>query len=64
MHRLSLILRENRFKNGGVDFSTVEYKFILDDRKYPAKVIEKKSTPATQLIEEFMLITIKRLPNI
>ena len=61
MHRLSLILRENRFKNGGVDFSTVEYKFILDDRKYPAKVIEKKSTPATQLIEEFMLITNKTI---
>ncbi|HPD34237.1 MAG TPA: RNB domain-containing ribonuclease, partial [Candidatus Kapabacteria bacterium] len=59
MHRLSLILRENRFKNGGVDFSTVEYKFILDDNKYPLKVIERKSTPATQLIEEFMLITNK-----
>ena len=61
MHRLSLILRENRFKNGGVDFSTVEYKFILDDNKYPLKVIERKSTPATQLIEEFMLITNKTI---
>jgi len=61
MHRLSLILLENRFRNGGVDFSTVEYKFILDDNKYPLKVIERKSTPATQLIEEFMLITNKTI---
>lgn len=61
MYKLSLILRQNRFKNGGVDFNTVEYKFILDENGYPIKMIEKKSTPATQLIEEFMLITNKTI---
>lgn len=59
MHKLSQLLKTIRFKNGGVDFNTVEYKFILDENSNPGKMLEKKSTPATQLIEEFMLITNK-----
>ncbi|MEN6295158.1 MAG: ribonuclease R [Chloroherpetonaceae bacterium] len=59
MNQLAKILRQNRLKNGGVDFRTLEYQFVLDENYYPIKMLEKKSTPATQLIEEFMLITNK-----
>ncbi len=59
LHKLSRILRENRFRNGGVDFQSMEIKFILDNDKNPIKAIPKTSTPSTQLVEECMLLANK-----
>ncbi len=57
LYELSEILRKNRFKNGGIDFSTREYKFVLDENKYPIDVKVKETTKSTSLVEECMLIT-------
>ncbi len=59
LYKLSVQLRKKRFEEGGINFSTVEYKFILDAEKFPVQVIEKEATAATQLVEEFMLLANK-----
>ena len=49
-------LRERRFKNGAVKFDREELHFDIDDNGKPTRCYFKKSTDATQLIEEFMLL--------
>lgn len=56
LHGLASMLRNKRFKTGGIDFTTQEYKFILDENKIPKEVEVKTTTPATSLVEECMLI--------
>ncbi len=58
LHSLASALRKKRLRQG-LDLETVEVKFILDDNKYPVKAILKGSTPATNLIEECMLMANK-----
>lgn len=59
LHKLAELFRKKRFQKGGVNFNTTEYKFVLDNDKFPIKVYEKKSTQATKLVEEFMLFANK-----
>lgn len=59
LNKLAKILRKERFKKGGVNFQTVEFKFKLNQEKYPIEVIEKQSTDSTKLVEEFMLLANK-----
>jgi ribonuclease R len=59
LHQLSVQLRENRFALGGVDFESIEVKFELDENKNPIKAEPRKSTPATKLVEECMLLANK-----
>jgi ribonuclease R len=56
LDKLAKTLRAKRFSSGGINFHSVEFKFKLDDEKFPVEVKEKKSTEATQLVEEFMLL--------
>ena len=49
-------LRERRFKNGAVRFDREELHFDIDEEGKPTRCYFKKSTDATQLIEEFMLL--------
>lgn len=63
LYKLSRILRENRFRNGGIDFESMEIKFILDDDKNPVKAIPKVPTASTQLVEECMLLANKTIAN-
>ena len=49
-------LRERRFKNGAVKFDREELHFDIDEEGHPTRAYFKKSTDATQLIEEFMLL--------
>lgn len=53
---LAKILRTRRFKAGGIEFDTTETKFILDENKYPVDVKLRRTTDATSLVEECMLI--------
>lgn len=48
-------LREKRFSHGGINFETVEVRFVLDEDKNPISAYLKESNIATQLIEECML---------
>ncbi len=49
-------MRERRFKSGAVKFDREELHFDIDDEGHPTRCYFKKSTLATQLIEEFMLL--------
>ena len=49
-------LRERRFSNGAVKFDREELHFDIDEKGRPTRCYFKKSTLATQLIEEFMLL--------
>ncbi|MCS7176286.1 MAG: ribonuclease R [Candidatus Kapabacteria bacterium] len=55
LHRLAQTLRERRFREGGIDFETVELRFQLDESGFPLEVIPKQRTEATSLVEECML---------
>ncbi len=49
-------LRDRRFQNGAVKFDREELHFDIDEKGRPTRCFFKKSTLATQLIEEFMLL--------
>jgi ribonuclease R len=49
-------LRERRYENGAVKFDREELHFDIDENGKPTRCFFKKSTLATQLIEEFMLL--------
>ena len=56
LDRLAKKLRERRFKGGAVKFDREELHFDIDQDGKPTRAYFKKSTDATQLIEEFMLL--------
>lgn len=49
-------MRKQRFKNGAINFSSVEVRFKLDETGKPIGIVVKESKEAHQLIEEFMLL--------
>jgi ribonuclease R len=55
LQRLAVTLRRRRFEEGGIDFSTTELRFELDNDGNPVRAYLKGSTPATRLVEECML---------
>ncbi|MCS6966558.1 MAG: ribonuclease R [Candidatus Kapabacteria bacterium] len=55
LHQLAQSLRQRRFREGGIDFETIELKFRLDSHGFPAEVTAKSRTDATGLVEECML---------
>ena len=59
LDRLAKKLREKRFKGGAVKFDREELHFDIDKDGKPIRAYFKKSTDATQLIEEFMLLANK-----
>ncbi|MBP3845985.1 MAG: ribonuclease R [Prevotella sp.] len=59
LDRLAKKLREKRFKGGAVKFDREELHFDIDADGKPTRAYFKKSTDATQLIEEFMLLANK-----
>ena len=61
LHRLAQILREDRFKKGSISFERPEPKFLLDEKGKPLGVYFVEDTTSHQLIEEFMLLTNRRV---
>ncbi|MCR5712483.1 MAG: ribonuclease R [Prevotella sp.] len=59
LDRLAKKLREKRFKGGAVKFDREELHFDIDKDGKPIRAYFKKSTDATQLVEEFMLLANK-----
>ena len=59
LNALATILREQRYKDGAINFETKEVKFILDDNAKPIGVYTKEAKEANFLIEEFMLLANK-----
>lgn len=63
LYKLSQILRQKRFQKGGINFQTIEYKFVLDENKFPIDVKIKTTTKSTSLVEECMLLANQCVAN-
>ncbi len=58
---LALLLRKERFRNGAVNFDTIEVKFQLDEAGKPLGIYQRQRKEAHKLVEEFMLLANKRV---
>jgi len=56
LNKLAYKLREEKFKNGAIEFETEEVKFELDNLGKPIRVYKKMRTDIHKLIEDFMLL--------
>lgn len=56
LNNIALKLRDQRFKEGAVNFETTEVKFRLDEKGRPLEVVPKERKDAHKMIEEFMLL--------
>ena len=56
LNRLAKQLRAERFKQGAINFETVEVKFQLDAQGKPLSIVPKVWKDTHKLIEEFMLL--------
>lgn len=61
LNDLAKKLREQRFKNGAMNFETEEVKFKLDENFKPVSVYKKVRKDAHKLVEEFMLLANKKV---
>ncbi len=59
LHKLASILRKRRFSKGGINFDTIEVKFVLDENNKPVQAKLNASNESTQLVEECMLLANK-----
>jgi ribonuclease R len=56
LDRLARLLREERFREGAIDFDRPEARFEIDANGRPLRVYFKRSLEANKLVEEFMLL--------
>ena len=61
LNRLAHKLRSRRFKNGSINFDSVEVRFKLDENAKPIGVYVKERQDAHLLIEDFMLLANKHV---
>ena len=61
LHKLATILRNERYKDGAINFESQEVKFKLDENAKPIGVYIKEDKEANWLIEEFMLLANRRV---
>ena len=56
LNELAQGFRRERFRNGAINFSSLEVRFKLDEDGKPLGIVIKESKEAHQLVEEFMLL--------
>lgn len=59
LNELAKTLRKKRFREGGIEFSSPEIKFELDENNKPAAIYKKEAKESNMLVEEFMLLANK-----
>ena len=59
LNNLARTLRKKRFREGGIEFSTPEIKFELDENNKPVAIFRKEAKESNMLVEEFMLLANK-----
>jgi ribonuclease R len=59
LNGLAKLFKKERFKQGAINFETVEVKFQLDEKGKPLGIIPKERKDAHKLVEEFMLLANK-----
>ena len=53
---LSQVLDKKRLARGSLNFETIEPKLVLDEDGRPLEILIRERTPATQMIEETMIL--------
>lgn len=61
LNALAYKLRARKFKNGAISFESTEVKFKLDEQGKPIGVFVKERKDAHKLIEDFMLLTNRKV---
>jgi ribonuclease R len=61
LHRLASRLRDERFRNGSINFASQEVKFRLDEDGKPLGVYIKEQKDSNRLIEDFMLLANRKV---
>lgn len=61
LNRLATCLRNERYKRGSINFESQEVKFYLDENGKPTGVYIKEQKEAHRLIEDFMLLSNRRV---
>ncbi len=61
LNDLAQKFRRQRFKNGAINFSSQEVRFVLDEQKKPIGITIKESKESHQLVEEFMLLANRKV---
>ncbi len=56
LNKIAYKLRDERARNGAIDFEQDEVKFELDETGKPIRVFRKKRFDAHKLVEEYMLL--------
>lgn len=56
LNRMAHKLRDERFKNGAINFDREEFRFEIDPQGKPIRVYFKHAKDANKLVEEFMLL--------
>lgn len=64
LHYLAQKLKEQRFKNGSINFKSTEVKFKLDEKGKPLSVYIKETKDSNRLIEDFMLLANKKVASL
>jgi len=64
LNEIAITLREERKKQGSINFNKKEIKFKLDSENNPIEVIFKENKEANKLIEEFMLLANKKVAEL
>jgi ribonuclease R len=59
LNDIAQTLRKKRFREGGIEFSTPEIKFNLDENNKPIAIYRKEMKQSNMLVEEFMLLANK-----
>ena len=61
LHNLAVIMRNQRFASGAINFHSVEVRFKLDEKGKPIETYVKEQKEANHLVEEFMLLANKKV---
>lgn len=64
LNNLAKKLTKERFEKGAMSLDQEEVKFVLDINGVPIKVIKKERGDSNRLIEEFMLLTNKKVAEV
>ena len=64
LHRIASKLRDERFKNGSINFATQEVKFKLDEDGTPLSVFIKEQKDSNRLVEDFMLLANRKVAEL
>ncbi len=56
LNRLAHRLRDERFKDGAINFDREEFRFEIDPQGKPIRIYFKHAKDANKLVEEFMLL--------